>query len=151
MPMNSPAVRHVPQSTNQMLSWVCDSGYRKSISKPTKSEKAGPLPVSYTHLDVYKRQHISSTTLLLIISIVGFIIFIFKIHDKKNEKNAYRNSLFMALIGVIILILSFSIDKNNGSSASGVKTLLLFIGAIYILYGGYYALSNNNKNMDDSK
>lgn len=95
--------------------------------------------------------HISSTTLLLILSVVGFIIFIFKIHDKKNEKNAYRNSLFMALIGVIVLILSFSIEKNSESSASAVKTLLLFIGAIYILYGGYYALNNNKKNTDDSK
>jgi amino acid transporter len=93
---------------------------------------------------------ISGKILYLIIPIIGFIIFIFKIHDKKNERKAYRNSLFMALIGIIIIVFSFSIDKNGDRSSSAIKTLLLTIGAVYTLYGGFYTLDKHDKNSNGS-
>lgn len=88
---------------------------------------------------------ISIGTLFIIPAIAGFIFFLFKIHDKKNEKNSFRNSLFMALIGIIILILAASINTTLHEEASPGKTLLLIIGAIYTLYGGYYAINKHSK------
>ena len=93
---------------------------------------------------------ISSTPLIIILSIAIFIFFLFKINKKKNEKNSFRNSLFMTLIGIVVLILSATINTNGNEAASHGKTILLLIGAIYTLYGGYYAINkftkrNNNE------
>ncbi|MEI8049193.1 MAG: hypothetical protein WCI92_17555 [Bacteroidota bacterium] len=94
--------------------------------------------------------HIGGSTILIVLAIAGFIYFIFKIHDKKNEQNSFRNSLFMALIGIIILILGASINTTLHEEASQGKALILIIGAIYTLYGGYYALNKySNTNTKD--
>jgi len=92
---------------------------------------------------------IGGGTLVAIVFIAGFIYFMFKIHDKKNESNSFRNALFMAVIGIVALILSFTITNEN-DKATSFKTVLLICATIYTLYGGFYAINkyakNNNNN-----
>ena len=61
---------------------------------------AALVPVSYTHLDVYKRQHIVLTVILL--GIIGVIIWLFSSSHPQND--VYENtSLAMGLSLIHIL------------------------------------------------
>lgn len=91
--------------------------------------------------------NISNGTLIMFLPIIVFIIFLFKIHANKNLKNAYKNSLLLSLIGVVVIFVSFAISPR----VSDIRTTWLISGAIFILYGGYYALKHNDKESDDSK